>query len=191
MQILCCAALHPRHHRAATPATTTRTTSSPPPPAALPIEQHPLHTTASSTTRSSGIPLPQALASHLTPSQRASPTWGNRLCATQEQARSSATGWCRSVLRHRTWTVCHRSWTGEQDGAPAAPGARRPPADAIPSTASAAPRRLPVTATAPTRPPTHHQGQGQQKRKSDHSPHRNQGLTWGNRRGRPKRVQPP
>lgn len=45
-------------------------------------EQHPLRTMASSTARSSGIPLPQALALHLTPSQRASPTWGNRLCGT-------------------------------------------------------------------------------------------------------------
>ncbi|MEU2856560.1 hypothetical protein [Streptomyces syringium] len=37
-------------------------------------------TTASSTTRSSGIPLLQARASH-----RAAPTWGNGLCASQGQ----------------------------------------------------------------------------------------------------------
>lgn len=42
----------------------------------------PLHTTASSTTRSSCTSLPQALASHLTPSHRTASTWGNGLCAT-------------------------------------------------------------------------------------------------------------
>ncbi|MFS0696925.1 hypothetical protein [Streptomyces nitrosporeus] len=47
-----------------------------------PSSSRPLHTTASSTARSSGIPSAQALASQLTPSQRTSPTWGNGLCAT-------------------------------------------------------------------------------------------------------------
>ncbi|WP_159030567.1 hypothetical protein [Streptomyces sp. CB01201] len=47
-----------------------------------PSSSSPLHTTPSSTARSSGTPLPQALASHLTGSHRASITWGNGLCAT-------------------------------------------------------------------------------------------------------------
>lgn len=38
-----------------------------------------LHTTVCSTTRSSGISRTQARASHLTPSLRTAPTWGNGL----------------------------------------------------------------------------------------------------------------
>lgn len=60
-------------------------------PPSLPIEQHPLHT-ASSTTGSSGIPLPQALASRLT--ARLAHLGKLAVCLDRR-----VTGWCRARAR--------------------------------------------------------------------------------------------